>query len=63
MDKPIVYKIDINEKYAICFEAVFSEYDFQKIKDTIREWLKSDDPFLILHGNVKLVKVDEKVEF
>ncbi len=58
---PAVYEIDINKKYILAMAAMPSSEVRDKIKQSIADWLKSDNPILFLYGmgdGIKLVKVE-----
>lgn len=61
--EPFVYEIDLSKKYIIHFEDHLPLAVLENIRGKIHDWLTSkDQPFLILHGNIKLLKVDTTEE-
>ena len=58
-----LFEIDINKKYVLSFTHPIPDMEMAKMKKSIGEWLKSDCPFLMLFGDVKLVKVSEPSEY
>lgn len=54
-----VHEIKLNGKYAIVVNGPIPLDWAEKLKDGINNWLKSDEPFIVLQGDlIKLVRVD-----
>jgi len=58
-DQTNVYEIDVTKKYIMVFESRLSLAGHESITRSIKEWLASDNPFLLLDGRVKLVRVED----
>lgn len=57
-DEPVVYEIDLTKKYIIRFEKPMPMAEYESFQRACIDWMKGDDPFLVVFGNVKLVKVE-----
>lgn len=61
-DEPRVYEIDLTKKYILRFEYKLSQAVIARIGHQIKEWMASDQPFLLLDAGVKLVRVETEDE-
>lgn len=57
-NEPAVYEIDLTKKHILRVARPLSEVELAAFRDHISEWLSNDKPFLILFGDVTLVKVE-----
>jgi hypothetical protein len=55
---PDIYEIDINKKYLLTFDTPLSPDDVLRGQDIISNWIKSDEPILIIPSGARLIKVE-----
>jgi hypothetical protein len=58
-EKTDVYEIDVTKKYILQFKERLRQEDLLRMIRDISDWVASDAPFLILEGDVKLVRVED----
>lgn len=56
--EPAVYEVDLTKRYVLRFGEQLSMEQVERIAANVDEWVKSDRPFLLIWGDVKLVRVD-----
>ena len=55
-----VIKIAPGSKYVLQLNHKLEDDEAARISKTLAEWWKSNNPFLCIGSNIKLVKVDEE---
>ena len=55
-----VIKIASGSKYVLQFDHKMSEEERGAITKSLADWWKSNNPFLLIGSNIKLVKVDKE---
>lgn len=53
-----VYEIDVTKKYVLVFEERLSHEERHRLNGLIDDWLKNENPFLVVSGGVKLFKAE-----
>ena len=59
---PRIIEIDMNKRYALILPGRLPDFQMNALRDSLRQWVQSDQMFLILPGDVRLEKLPDDLQ-